>query len=120
MTPRIFAPGGHGQSERLKALPEASCAAHALTIFSLAIVFPSFHYNRELHDLRGVTRELLVRCEIALELHEKGHFLEDEKLYAEGDIGYGKKGQWLRNSYYWTVGIVCMALIVVVWLTKTT
>jgi len=61
-------PGGHGQSERLKAIPDASCAAHALTIFSLAIVFPSFHYNRELHDLRGVTRELLVRCEIALEI----------------------------------------------------
>jgi hypothetical protein len=91
----------------------------ALTFFSLAIVGPSFHYNSELHRLRGVTRELLVRCEIALGFHQKNRFLKDEKLYAEGDIGYGKKGRWLRDSYYWTVGTVCIAFVAVVWLTKT-
>jgi hypothetical protein len=91
----------------------------ALTGFSLAIVGPSFYYNYELHCLRGATRELLVRCEIALGFHQKDRFLKDEKLYAESDIGYGKKGRWLRDSYYWTVGIVCIAFVVVVWVTKT-
>jgi hypothetical protein len=89
--------------------------ALVLTGFSLAVVIPSFHYNNELHRLRGVTRELLVRCEIALGFHEKGLFLKDEKLYAEGEICYGKKGRWLHNSYYWTVGTVCAAFIIVVW-----
>ena len=88
----------------------------ALTFFSLAIVLPSLHYNCELHRLRSVTRELLVRCEIALGFHESDRFLKDEKLYADGDIGYGKKGRWLHNSYCWTVGTVCVAFINVVWL----
>jgi hypothetical protein len=100
---------------------DLSCKSKwALTILSLAIVGPSFHYNLELHDLRGVTRELLVRCEIALGFHQKDRFLKDEKLYVVGDIGYGNKGRWLRDSYFWTVGIVCIAFIVIVWLTKTT
>jgi len=90
----------------------------ALTVFSLAIVGPSFHYNAELHRLRGVTRELLVRCEIALGIHENDRFLKNERLYHESEIEYGKKGRWLHNSYCWTVGIVCAAFILVVWLAK--
>jgi hypothetical protein len=77
----------------------------------------SAHYNWELHCLRQVTRELLVRCEIALGFHEKNRFLKAEKLYADGDIGFGKKGGWLLFSHYVTVGCVFVALIVVVWLT---
>jgi hypothetical protein len=91
---------------------------YALTFLALAIVGPSFHYNSELHRLRGLTRELLVRCEIALGFHEKNRFLNNEKLYAESEIAYGKKGRWLRDSYYWTVGIVCAVFIPVVWLVK--
>jgi hypothetical protein len=99
---------------------ELSCYSKwALTILSLFIVGPSIHYNIELHDLRGVTRELLVRCEIALGFHQEDRFLKDEKLYVKGDIDYGNKGQWLRNSYFWTVGAVCIAFIVLVWLAKT-
>jgi hypothetical protein len=96
---------------------DMSCGLRwALTGFSLAVAIPSFHYNSELHRLRGVTRELLVRCELALGFHEKGLFLKDEKLYAEGEIAYGKKGRWVRDSYCWTVGAVCVAFIFVVWL----
>jgi hypothetical protein len=90
----------------------------ALTVFSLAIVGPSFHYNAELHRLRGVTRELLVRCEIALGFHDKDRFLKNESLYDESEIGYGWKGRWLNSSYSWTVGTVCAAFILVVWVAK--
>ena len=90
-----------------------------LIFLSLAIVIPSFHYNFELHRLRGVTRELLVRCEIALGLHEEDRFLIGEKLYAKGDIAFGKKGRWIRNSYFLTVGIVCIVFIAVVWHART-
>jgi hypothetical protein len=83
--------------------------------FAFAIVIPSFHYNWELHTLRRVTRELLVRCEIALGFHAPNVFLKDEKLYAVSDISYGTKGGWLHFSYYATVGAACLAFVLVVW-----
>lgn len=104
-----FIGGGH--------VPMSCSLKLALTFFSLLVVGPSFHYNAELHRLRGVTRELLVRCEIALGFHVNDRFVKDEKLYADGEIAYGKKGRWLRDSYCWTVGAVCLAFIIVVWLT---
>lgn len=85
-----------------------------LIVFAFAIVVPSFHYNWELHDLRGLTRELLVRCEIALGFHEQNLFLKNQKLYAEGDRGYSTKGGWLRFSYYATVGAACLAFVLIV------
>jgi len=100
---------------------EMSCSLKfALTGLAIAIVIAGFRYNWELHSLRGLTRELLVRCEIALGFHEKNRFLKGETLYAEADIAYGKKGGWLRDSYYWTVVPVCIAFIFVVVLAKTT
>ena len=95
---------------------DLSCGLRwALTGLSVALVLPSIHYNSELHRLRGVTRELLVRCEIVLGFHQENRFLKDEKLYADRDIGYGRKGRWVCYSYYWTVGEVCIAFIVIVW-----
>jgi hypothetical protein len=90
--------------------------AGALIFFAVAIIIPSFHYNIELHALRRVTRELLVRCEIALGFHEKNCFLLNEKLYSDDEIGYGsaKKGKWLRLTFYLTTGAVCLAFIVIV------
>jgi hypothetical protein len=85
-----------------------------LIVFAFAIVIPSLHYNWELHNLRGLTRELLVRCEIALGFHEQNLFLKDHKLYAEGDLDYGTKGGWLRFSYYSTVGAACLAFVLIV------
>jgi hypothetical protein len=100
---------------------DISCAlAVALTIFSIAVVVPSIWYNCELHCLRGATRELLVRCEIALGFHKEGHFLQGEKkLYADNDIAYGEKGNWLRNWCIVTVAAVCAAFIGVVWAVYT-
>jgi hypothetical protein len=79
----------------------------------------NYHYSDELHRVPGVTRELLVRCEIALGFHEKNRFLTGQKLYDDAELGYGKKGRWLRDSYRWTVGIVCGAFVLVVWLART-
>jgi len=92
----------------------------ALGFLAIAIVLPGIHYNNELHSLRGFTRELLVRCEIALGFHEQNRFLKGETLYAGADIAYSQKGQWLRNSYYWIVIPVCAAFICVVIFAKTT
>jgi hypothetical protein len=86
----------------------------ALVAFSIAIFGLNWWYGNELHRVRGITRELLVRCEIALGFHEENRFLTGEKLYADTELGYGKKGRWLRNSYRWTVGIVCGAFILIV------
>jgi hypothetical protein len=90
--------------------------ARALIFFAVAIIIPSFHYNIELHALRRVTRELLVRCEIALGFYEENRFLRNEKLYTSDEIGYGdgEKGKWLRLTFYLTTGAVCLAFIAIV------
>ena len=86
----------------------------SLIVFSLVIVIPNCYYNWELHHLRGVTRELLVRCEIALGFHAQNLFLKDEKLYALLEIAYSKRGQYLRNSFYYTVVPACLAFVLIV------
>jgi hypothetical protein len=86
----------------------------SLIAFSLAIVIPSCQYIGELHHLRGVTRELLVRCEIALGFHSPDLFLKDENLYAAVEMAYGKKGQYLRNSFYLLVLPACLAFVLIV------
>jgi len=97
-------------------LPIAPALAGALIFFAVAIIFPSFHYNTELHTLRRVTRELLVRCEIALGLHEENRYVKNDRLYTSEEIGYGagEKGKWLRNTFYLTTGAVFLAFIAIV------
>jgi hypothetical protein len=88
----------------------------ALTALSLPFLFASWWYIKELHDVRRVTRELLVRCEIALGFHANGHFIKDMPLYEPEEIYYGKKGRWLRNTYLSIIVTVSIVFILVVWL----
>jgi hypothetical protein len=88
-----------------------------ITILALIIVFIGRHAIHELHDLRVATRDLLVRCEIALRFYEVDAFLKGRMLYTSYELDFPKRGKWMKENY-WIVLSVCVGFLVLLWFGK--
>ena len=86
-----------------------------VSLVALAIVFIGQHAVDELHDLRIATRDLLVRCEVALRYYEIGAFLVGQMLYTEYELDYPHRGKWMKQNY-WIVWLICGGFVLLLWI----
>jgi hypothetical protein len=85
-----------------------------LAVMVVALALAGRHYSHELQDLRGSTRHLLVRCEIAMGFYTQNEFLSDEPLYTLDELDYPNGGQFLGSTpviFIFVAGIVLLAMI---------
>ena len=61
------------------------------------IVWYGVHSCLEYRNLRIAVRDLLVRCELAMEFYEHDAFLIGEPLYTVEERKYPEKGRWLAQ-----------------------
>jgi len=89
-----------------------------VSLLALIVVGIGQHAINELHDLRIATRDLLVRCEIALRFYEAGAFLKGRMLYTNYELDYPARGAWMKQNY-WIVWIVCAGFLILLWFGKS-
>ena len=88
------------------------------SLFTLLVVLFAWfaiHLNLEYRNLRIAVRDLLVRCEVAMEFYKQNVFLSGDKLYTNTELFYPTKGNYLWLT---SVNIVCLAalgLICLIW-----
>jgi hypothetical protein len=86
-----------------------------MSLVALVIVFIGQHAIDELHDFRVATRDLLVRCEVALHYYEIGAFMAGRMLYTEYELDYPHRGKWMKQNY-WIVWLICGGFVLLLWI----
>jgi hypothetical protein len=71
------------------------------------------HTVHEDHDLRRAVRDMLVRCELAMEFYTPDVFLKDMPLYGAAERCYSSKG---GSRQIWGYAIVFGGGILLIWL----
>lgn len=84
----------------------------ALTAVALAVLLFGTVYTHFRSRARRSTRNLLVRCEIALGFYETGIYIPEEALYRPELKQFASAGWWLANI----IAIVWLAAAVFFWL----
>jgi hypothetical protein len=69
----------------------------------------------ENHDLRIAVRDLLVRCEQAMEFYKPDVFLKDQQLYQQAERHYACKGQGKQIFSWFIIYLTGIGLVVLVW-----
>jgi hypothetical protein len=85
-----------------------------LTFLAVAIVALGHHAVHEMHDLRTATRDLLLRCEIALGAFVPGRYPPHVGLYTDYELQYPAHGAWLKQNYAFVWALLA-AFLFVVW-----
>jgi len=90
--------------------------AVALTAIAVGLGYLGLHVVGENHDLRIVVRDLLVRCEQAMEFYTPDAFLKGRSLYQEAERHYACKGQSLKTFSSIVVWIAGGFLVALIWI----
>jgi hypothetical protein len=90
-------------------------AAGYLTVVAGLLVVAGRHVVHENHDLRIVARDLLVRCEQAMQFYTPNVFLKDRALYQEAELHYACKGQGLQNFSQAVIYFAGGFLVALIW-----
>jgi hypothetical protein len=73
------------------------------------------HAAHETHDLRKAVRDLLVRCELAMQLYTSDEFVSGKPLYDDSERDYPHKGGGLRIVSYIVIIFTGALLIFLIW-----
>ncbi|MGA2414943.1 MAG: hypothetical protein ABSF59_10865 [Candidatus Sulfotelmatobacter sp.] len=91
-------------------------AAGYLTIVAAGLVWAGRHVVHENHDLRIAARDLVVRCEQALQFYTPDVFLKDRALYREAELHYACKGQGLQTFSQGVIYVAGVFLVALIWI----
>lgn len=111
----IFAVYGAGAT----AISAINLQGHSLAWLFVVIVcltaWVGQHTVHEAHDLRKAVRDMLVRCELAMEFFTPGAFLKDMPLYEDAERCYSSKGgnrQIFGYAIVFVGGVLLIGLII--------
>jgi hypothetical protein len=85
-----------------------------LSFLATVIVAFGVHYTLERHAARQATRDLLVRCEMALGLFQSDRYFVGEALYDGHQRSYSVRGRWMRDIY-WVVIATWLGFLYLIW-----
>jgi hypothetical protein len=90
-------------------------AAWCFTAIVASVAWVGVHVTHEAHDLRRAVRDLLVRCELAMQFYTPGVFVKGRPLYDDAEREYPDKGGTLTIPSYVAIIITAILLIFLIW-----
>jgi len=93
----------------LRGYPHLACFFVVIVVLSAAL---GRHVVHEAHDLRQAVRDMLVRCELAMDFYKSGAFLKGRPLYGDAERCYAGKGG-SRPLFGYAIVLVGGALLTV-------
>jgi hypothetical protein len=85
------------------------------TLMVFLTMWAGGHTVHEAHDLRKAVRDMLVRCELAMDFYKPDVFLKDERLYGNAERCFSEKGANRQTFAYLIVGVGGALLLVLIW-----
>ena len=85
------------------------------TLLAGSIVAAGHHVVHENHDLRIAVRDLLVKCEQAMQFYTPNIFLKDQELYQVAERHYACKGQGKQNFSRLIIYLTGIGLVMLIW-----
>ncbi len=90
-------------------------AGVCFSLIVAGLAYVGHHATGETHDLRKAVRDLLVRCEVAMQFYTPDVFVKGRPLYDGAEREYAGKGGSLRILSYFVIYIGSLLLIVLIW-----
>jgi small-conductance mechanosensitive channel len=96
-------------------IQQEALAAWCFTVIVASVAWVGVHATHEAHDLRKAVRDLLVRCELAMQFYTPGVFVKGKRLYDDAELGYPDKGATLTIPGYVAIITTAVLLIFLIW-----
>ena len=90
-------------------------AAGCFTLIVFCIGCVGLHLTHEADDLRKAVRDLLVRCELAMQFYTPDAFVKGKPLYDDAEREYPTKGGTLTIPSYVAIAFATVLLIFLIW-----
>ena len=92
--------------------------AFLLMVVVLVITYLGWRYVSEMHRLRTDVRDLLVRCEMALDFFTDDVYLKGKWLYTKAELDYHRKGNYLRVTTMGILLVACVGLVTLIYVSS--
>ena len=90
-------------------------AATVFTVLVACVGAVGLHATHETHDLRKAVRDLLVRCELAMQFYTPDVFVKGRQLYDDSERDYPHKGEGLKIGSCVVIVVTGALLIFLIW-----
>jgi hypothetical protein len=90
-------------------------AALCFTVIVIGVMLLGLHVTNEANDLRKAVRDLLVRCELAMQFYEPNIYVKDKPLYDHAEREYPYKGGTLTFPSRVVIILTAALLIYLIW-----
>jgi hypothetical protein len=96
-------------------LQKEPLSALCFTVIVIGVGWVGLHATIEAHDLRRAVRDLLVRCELAMQFYTPDVFVKGKPLYGDAEREYSDKGMSLTISSYAVIVGTAVFLFFLIW-----
>jgi hypothetical protein len=96
-------------------LKEEPVAALCFAVIVVGVMLLGLHVTNEAGDLRKAVRDLLVRCELAMQFYTPDVFVKGKPLYGDAEREYSKKGGTLTYPSYVVIILTACLLLYLIW-----
>jgi hypothetical protein len=90
-------------------------AALCFAVIVVGVMLLGLHVTTEAGDLRKAVRDLLVRCELAMQFYTPDIFVKGKPLYGDAERDYHKKGGTLTYPSYVVIVLTAGLLLYLIW-----
>src|SRR5260370_6644632 len=90
-------------------------AALCFAVIVVGVMLLGLHVTTEAGDLRKAVRDLLVRCELAMQFYTPDVFVKGKPLYDKAEREYPEKGGTLTYPSYFVIILTAGLLLYLIW-----